>query len=114
PLSRDPRLSQLTLFTSSPTRRSSDLYAKKVIPYHRWIGTTALFIVIIHASKVISTFGFSLQNMKVLSGTLTGLILIGMVTSGWLRLIWPSKRKRMTHIYLGLTMFFLIVIHILL
>ena len=89
-------------------------YAKKVIPYHRWIGTTALFIVIIHASKVISTFGFSLQNMKVLSGTLTGLILIGMVTSGWLRLIWPSKRKRMTHIYLGLTMFFLIVIHILL
>jgi len=89
-------------------------YSKKIIPYHRWIGTSALLVIIIHASFVISAYGYPITHLKFSSGLITGIVLSGMVISGWLRLIWPSKRKRLTHLYLGLTMFFLIVTHILL
>src|SRR5699024_8160372 len=81
-------------------------YAKKIIPYHRWIGTSALVFIIFHAYMVIGTFGFDLLHIKSLSGFITGMTLVGMVSSGWLRLVWPSKRKRMTHLYLGITLFF--------
>lgn len=87
-------------------------YAKKIIPYHRWIGTSALVFIIFHAYMVIGTYGFDLLHIKSLSGFITGMTLVGMVSSGWLRLVWPSKRKRMTHLYLGITLFFLILIHV--
>ncbi|WP_164667867.1 hypothetical protein [Virgibacillus doumboii] len=89
--------------------------SKKIVPFHRYIGTTALILIIIHAMLVIDRFGgFYWQNIKMISGLLTGLVLIGMVTSGWLRLIWPTVRKRMIHIWLGITLFFLIAIHLIL
>lgn len=100
----------------SPINRNRKIkyanYAKKIIPYHRWIGTLALLIITCHAYMVIRTFGFTLHHIKLLSGLITGLILMGMIASGWLRLIWPSKRKRMTHLYLGMTLFFLIIVHV--
>ena len=88
--------------------------SKRVLPFHRWTGTTALLIITIHGILMIKRFGLQWTYIKVLSGLFTFLILTAVVLTGWLRLYWPSGRKRMLHLYLGLTMFFLIVIHLIL
>ncbi|MFD2046490.1 hypothetical protein ACFSTA_19300 [Ornithinibacillus salinisoli] len=88
--------------------------SKKILPFHRWIGTTALFIIIIHAILVIDIYGLYWRNAKYVSGFVTGLILIGMVTTGWMRLLRPTGRKRKAHIYFGLALFFFVTIHVML
>ncbi len=98
--------------TNKQTKIKLANMSKKIVPYHRWIGTTALILISIHATLVINLFGPDFENMKLLSGLLAGAVLIAMVTSGWLRLIWPSVTKRMVHIWLGITLFFLIAIHL--
>ncbi|MFD1037396.1 hypothetical protein ACFQ3N_03015 [Virgibacillus byunsanensis] len=104
---------------SSTTRSKKIKYAnlsKRILPFHRWIGTTALLLIVIHATLVINQFGFDWKNMKIVSGLLTGSVLVGVgvVISGWMRRIKPSWRKRITHLRLGLMMFFLILLHIIL
>ncbi|WP_163971892.1 hypothetical protein [Oceanobacillus halotolerans] len=88
--------------------------SKKIVPYHRWVGTLALVIIIIHAILVIHLYGFYWENPTFLSGFVTGIALVGMVTTGWLRLIKPSVKKRRAHIYFGMALFFLLAIHIIL
>lgn len=102
---------------SHPDRATKIKFAnlsKKVMPYHRWIGTTALFIIMIHATLVLNRFGFYWQSMKQTSGLVTGLLLASMVTTGWMRLLKPSGKKRMAHLYLGLLLFSMIVVHLIL
>ncbi|MEC5423124.1 hypothetical protein QGM71_06370 [Virgibacillus sp. C22-A2] len=88
--------------------------SKKVLPFHRWIGTSALIFIGIHAAFVINTYGFQWQNMKLASGILTALVLSGVVITGWMRRIRPSGRKRMAHLRLGIVMFFLVLMHLIL
>ncbi|MUK90429.1 hypothetical protein GMD78_18885 [Ornithinibacillus sp. L9] len=88
--------------------------SKKIMPFHRWIGTSALVIISVHALLVLDLFGFNWRNLKVVSGLLAGLILIAMVTTGWMRLVRPTGRKRKAHLYIGLSLFCFIAIHILL
>lgn len=101
---------------NTPDRQKKIKLAKisrKIVPFHRYIGSTALILIIIHATLVINRYGgFYWQNFKMISGILTGTVLICMVASGWLRLIWPSGRKRTVHIWLGLALFFMIAIHL--
>ncbi|SFE20972.1 hypothetical protein SAMN05216238_11022 [Lentibacillus persicus] len=86
--------------------------SKKIVPYHRWIGTTTLIIILIHASLTINLFGFAWHNVKLLSGLIAGILLIAMVVSGWMRLFRSTGRKRMIHIWLGISLFIFISIHI--
>lgn len=105
-----------TLRSSMP-RQKKIKYAnlsKQVRPFHRWAGTIALFIVIIHMILVFNTFNFHLKNYKMWSGLITLAIVLGIVISGWLRLFWPSGPKRYTHLFLGISMFWFIILHLIL
>lgn len=88
--------------------------SKKVLPFHKWIGTTALVMIIIHATLVISQFGVDLSNPKMLIGLVAGFTLLCIVLTGWMRLFKPTIRKRLAHLWLGLSMFFIIILHLLL
>jgi hypothetical protein len=102
---------------SSIARQRKIKYAslsKRVLPFHKWIGTAALVMVIIHATLVISQYGLDLSNQKMLIGLIAGVVLISIVSTGWLRLFKPSIRKRFAHLWLGLSMFFIIILHLLL
>lgn len=85
--------------------------SKWIYPFHRWIGTTALILIILHATIIIHRFGFLWTNMKMWSGIGAIIILICMVLSGWLRLYFPSVKKRRAHIIFGFLLFYFIVIH---
>ncbi|MFC4557747.1 hypothetical protein ACFO3D_05935 [Virgibacillus kekensis] len=87
--------------------------SKRILPFHRWIGTTALILILTHATLVIDLFGFQWQNPKIVSGLLTATVLTAVVTTGWMRRYRPSIKKRMTHLWLGISMFFLLLLHLL-
>ncbi len=88
--------------------------SKRILPFHKWIGTTALAMIIIHATLVISKFGLDLTNPKMLIGLVAGFTLSCIVLTGWMRLFKPSIRKRLAHLWLGLSMFFIIILHLIL
>ncbi|KKK32944.1 hypothetical protein WN59_12940 [Salinicoccus sediminis] len=86
--------------------------SKRIVPYHRWTGTTALILIMLHGMSVISFYSFDLSNMKILTGMLAALNLLILVLSGWYRLLFDSSLKiRRLHIGLGISMFCLTVLH---
>lgn len=87
--------------------------SKQKLPLHRWTGTTALIFIIVHAISVINIFGFNIYHLKFLTGFLASLVLLALVLTGWLRLFWPTPLKRQFHLKLGLSLFFLIIVHLL-
>lgn len=89
-------------------------FSKRVVYIHRWTGNFALVAILLHASLVIGHYGFSVQNPKMVVGLLAVLVLAFQVLTGWLRLYKPTIRLRYFHLYTGMTLFFLILIHILL
>lgn len=88
--------------------------SKRLLPLHKWTGTTALILIIIHFSFVISRYGYSFQNTKMLSGTFAIIILILMVTSGWIRFFKTTYFIRILHLTLGFCLFISVVIHLVL
>ena len=86
--------------------------SKRILPFHKWIGTTALIMIVIHATLVISQFGLDLTNPKMVIGLLGGFFLVGIVLTGWMRLYKPTIRKRLFHLWLGLTIFFIMILHL--
>ncbi|SHG27979.1 hypothetical protein [Ornithinibacillus halophilus] len=88
--------------------------SKKVLPFHRWTGTTALLLIIVHAIMVISNLGFTMKNEKMLVGLLALIIMVLLVFTGWYRLIKPSGTVRKIHLWLGMSLFMMIAIHLLL
>lgn len=99
-----------------PDRKRKIKYAnlsKRVVHIHKWTGSTALVIIIGHAVFTLRHFSFYVGNLKILSGLVIGMILAAVVTTGWMRRYRPTLRKRYLHLFLGMSMFFLIVIHIL-
>lgn len=101
---------------NAPDRNTKIKFAnlsKKAMPIHRWTGTTALVIIMIHAVFIIDQFGLQISNIKMTSGLIAGTVLIALVTSGWMRLFRPTVRKRKAHLYLAMVLFVLITIHLL-
>ena len=102
---------------SNMDRRKKIKYAnlsKRVYPFHRWVGTSALVLILFHALLAIQRFGFQINNLKMISGLLAISVFTCVVITGWMRLYKPSIKKRMAHLWLGLTLFTLAVIHLLL
>lgn len=86
--------------------------SKRIRPYHRWTGTTALIIIILHGVSVVNFYSFDLSNMKILTGLLASINLLILVLSGWYRLLFDSSLKiRKLHIRLGISMFIFVVLH---
>jgi|SRR5699024_2449315 len=86
--------------------------SKRIVPYHRWTGTTALVIILLHGVSVINLYSFDLSNMNILTGMLAALNLLILVLSGWYRLLFDSSLKiRRLHIGLGISMFCFTVLH---
>src|SRR5690625_1392906 len=86
--------------------------SKRILPFHKWIGTTALIMIIIHATLVVSQFGLDVTNLKMVIGLIGGFTLLGIVLTGWMRLYKPTIRKRLSHLWLGLTIFFIMILHL--
>ena len=86
--------------------------SKRILPFHKWIGTTALIMIIIHATLVVSQFGLDVTNLKMVIGLIGGFTLLGIVLTGWMRLYKPTIRKRLIHLWLGLSIFFIIILHL--
>ncbi len=86
--------------------------SKRIRPYHRWVGTGAFLIILLHAWAVVALYGFNLGNMKILTGFLASINLFVLVLSGWYRLLVDPRIKiRKLHIRLGISMFILTVVH---
>ncbi|MTW86699.1 hypothetical protein F3157_13660 [Virgibacillus dakarensis] len=111
-------LSVILLNFDTPLERRTKVrlanLSKKIVPYHRWTGTIALLVIIVHAIFVTHRYGLHLHWSKMAVGLIAGFLLVGMVTTGWLRLFHPTVRKRKLHLYIGMTLFFLVFIHLLL
>ncbi|APC46916.1 hypothetical protein J5S49_04230 [Virgibacillus halodenitrificans] len=88
--------------------------SKKILPYHKWVGSLALIFVLVHGTLVIERYGFHWDYPKMLVGLLTASILTLQVATGWMRLYRPTIKKRKVHIYSGMTLFFLLVLHLIL
>lgn len=89
--------------------------SKKVMPFHRWTGTTALLFIIIHFILITNRYGgFYFQNIKMATGGLAAIVLLLMVTSGWVRLVHPTVKMRKIHLFLGFSLFFTVVFHLIL
>lgn len=102
---------------TSKSREKKIKYAhlsKKVLPIHKWTGTSALIIILFHAYLVINRFGLLLNHIKMISGLIAGLILLFMVLSGWLRWYRTTVKRRYIHWVLGFILFSSIVVHLLL
>lgn len=89
-------------------------FSKKVVTIHRWTGNIAFLAIMLHGTLVIYRYGFTIYNVKMLVGVLALLALAFQVLTGWLRLYKPTIKLRYVHLYTGMTLFFLILIHMLL
>lgn len=87
--------------------------SKRFLPIHKWTGMTAFIIIIFHAYLAIDLYGFNLGMTKIFSGTFGLIVLCGIVTFGWLRWFKASYIKRIIHLWLGLLLFFVIIVHVL-
>ncbi len=86
--------------------------SKAVLPFHKWTGTTALLLIILHLYLVMRYFPFDIQNMKILTGLLAFISLILLVLFGWLRFIRTTVARRYIHWTLAYIVFFSTIIHI--
>src|SRR5690625_3047271 len=63
---------------SNITRARKIKYAqlsKKVLPIHKYTGSTAFVLILIHGNLIYRAFGFQLTNWKMISGLLAGITL---------------------------------------
>lgn len=99
-----------------PRKRKVKLaqYSKKAMPFHKWTGTIAVIIALIHGIMMIKTYGFQMTSYKMMFGFMALVIMLLVVLSGWWRQMRTTARKRLIHLSLAFTLLYLIVIHILL
>lgn|SRR5690625_1202544 len=86
--------------------------SKRLLPLHKYTGTTALFLTLIHAALVVYYFGWQGTNMKMITGLLTVIILTLVVIVGWMRFIRTTYKRRMTHLILGFCLFGSVLLHL--
>lgn len=88
--------------------------SKKFVRIHKYTGSFALLFVIIHGSISLYTYNYSLGQLKIIFGIIASIVLTAVVTAGWMRHFRPTIRKRYWHLYLAMTMIFLVLIHLIL
>lgn len=86
--------------------------SKRVLPIHKWTGSTALLLIIVHGSLVIHHFGWQFSNWKVLSGFIAGVTLASVVFFGWLRWYRTTVKRRYIHLTLAFCLFALVLLHL--
>jgi len=86
--------------------------SKKLLPFHKWTGTTALVMILLHASFVLHYFPFQINNMKMISGLIELLALIGVVLFGWLRHFRTTVARRYIHWTFAYIVIICAVIHL--
>lgn len=86
--------------------------SKWAMPIHRWTGTIALICIIIHASTIFYQFGFQTTNYKMMFGFMAGIMMSIVVISGWIRHMRTTAFKRVIHLSVAFTLFYLIIIHL--
>lgn len=100
----------------APERTTKIKYAqfsKRILPFHKWIGTSALIFIFIHASIIFYNYNFQFTNKKMTSGFFALIILSSIVIVGWFRWYKTTVLRRYVHLTLGYTIFFFIIIHLL-
>ncbi len=88
--------------------------SKKAMPFHRWTGTVALVFIIFHAVTIISHYGFQPHNYKMTFGLMALIIMTFVVIFGWIRQLRTTVKRRILHLAFAFTLFYLIIIHIIL
>ncbi|HLS23536.1 MAG TPA: hypothetical protein VK037_06420 [Pseudogracilibacillus sp.] len=104
-----------TTIRSSIPRERKIIFAKlskKVLPLHKWTGTSALIIICIHFILVLRYFPFELQNIKMITGLIALTCLIGVVIFGWLRHFRTTVARRYIHWTFAYLVILSTVIHI--
>lgn len=86
--------------------------SKKVLPFHKWTGTTALILILFHTGLVLRHFPLLLDNPKIATGIIALFILISLVLFGWLRHIRTTVKRRYIHWTLAYFIIFAALIHI--
>lgn len=100
---------------SNITRQRKIKYAqfsKKVLPLHKYTGSLALLLIMIHGVLVLRSFGFSLENWKILSGLVAGTTLTAVVFFGWLRWYRTTVKRRYIHLILAFCLFGFVLLHL--
>jgi|SRR5699024_1389469 len=88
--------------------------SKSVLPFHKWTGSLALVIAIIHIVLVLQSYGLQIRHFKQVSGLLSITTLIFLVLFGWLRWYKTTVRRRYIHWTLGYISIFMIILHVIL
>ena len=87
--------------------------AKKIMPFHMYTGLTAFLFVTIHVVLIIESYGFQWRSTKMITGVIAFTVIIAQVTSGILRKLKATGKRRRFHLRNAFLLFFAIFIHIL-
>src|SRR5699024_12377381 len=68
--------------------------SKRVLPFHKWTGSLALVIALIHIVFVLQSYGLQMKQFKQVSGLLSVSTLVFLVLFRWLRCYMPPVRTR--------------------
>lgn len=86
--------------------------SKRVLPFHKWTGSLALVIALIHIVFVLQSYGLQIRQFKQASGLLSVSTLILLVLFGWLRWYKTTVRRRYIHWTLGYIIICIIFLHV--
>lgn len=104
--------STIRTHTNRQTKIKFAQLSKKLLPIHKWTGSTSLVLILMHAFLVINHYGWTIYQTKMITGLFALLILIFMVGSGWLRWYRTTVKRRYLHWILGFLLFFSALLHI--
>ncbi|HZW68072.1 MAG TPA: hypothetical protein VFF20_05665 [Pseudogracilibacillus sp.] len=86
--------------------------SKKALPFHKWTGTSALILILLHLGLVLGYFPLQIHNPKIVTGIIALFILINLVLFGWLRHIRTTVKRRYIHWTLAYLIIFASLVHI--
>lgn len=89
------------------------MMAKKALPFHKWTGSIALVIIVLHLTFVLQYFPFQLNNPKIMSGLFALLALCGVVLFGWLRYLRTTVVRRYVHWTFAYLVILFAILHLL-
>lgn len=87
-------------------------FSKKVLPYHKWTGSIAFSLMIVHVFLILSRFGFQPSSMKMWAGLFAAITFTGVALFGWLRWYRTTVFRRYVHWVLAFILFFTAVFHV--
>ncbi|QOY38747.2 hypothetical protein AWH56_023860 [Anaerobacillus isosaccharinicus] len=86
--------------------------SKKMMKYHVAIAITAVGLIVLHGSMMISVHTQQLQNSKIVSGIFAFLVLTILLFSGVLRKLKASGFRRKFHYRMAFIFFVFVITHI--